>query len=72
MGPGGNQIFNIIDDYQFTSSQRSRTISFANQSILTEGIEQKNVYAMDFKGFNSFFNEITFKANEYEFNPFNH
>ncbi|CDW79087.1 camp-dependent protein kinase catalytic [Stylonychia lemnae] len=68
-----NGLFNIIDEYQFTSSQRSRSISFANQSILTEGIDlQKNVYSMNFKSFNSFFNEIQFKANEYEFNAFNH
>eukprot|EP00347_Sterkiella_histriomuscorum_P003296 403364829 len=75
MKQGGNGqagIFNIIDDYQFTTSQRSRTISFANQSILTEGIDQqKNIYSMNFKSFNSFFNEIQFKANEYEFNAFN-
>ena len=65
-------MFNIIDDYQFTSSQRSRTISFANQSILTEGIEQqKNVYSMNFKTFNNFFADISFKSNECEFNAYN-
>jgi len=68
-----SNVFNIIEDYQFTSSQRSRTISFANQSILTEGIEQqKNIYSMNFKSFNNFYTDIQFKSNEYEFNAYNH
>ena len=59
--------------YQYTTSQRSRTISFANQSMLTEGVmdTQKNIlYQMDFKLFQA--NEIQFKAHEYEFNAYNH
>jgi len=53
-----------MEDYQFTSSQRSRTISFANQSILTEGIEQKNVYQMDMQNMNPFLNESNLKKVE--------
>ncbi len=60
------QILNIMDEYQFTGSQRSRTISFANQSILTEGIDQKNVYQMDMQSVNPFMAESNLKAAEFE------
>eukprot|EP00347_Sterkiella_histriomuscorum_P000019 403377493 len=66
-------IYNLPDDYIFTTGgQRSRTVSFANQSMLTEGVEQKNIYAMNLQGFNQLFQDIQVKANEYEFNSYNH
>lgn len=40
--------------------------------MLTEGVEQKNIYAMNLQGFNQLFQDIQVKANEYEFNSYNH
>lgn len=65
--------YNVPDDCILITggNQRSRTISLANQSIVTEGIDPKKIYAMNFQGFRQLFSDIEIKANEYEFNSYN-
>ncbi len=40
--------------------------------MLTEGIDSRRIYAMNFNGFKQLFSDIEIKANEAEFNSYNH